>query len=80
MSKLQFCLPAPASASEDLVVCLKAAGNDVVHLRDIIGNNDSGAVAAAFASLLAGGSSSAPDGSELRTKVSLSDCRRIQPV
>ncbi|KAH7718790.1 hypothetical protein AAVH_13767 [Aphelenchoides avenae] len=62
---------APASASEDLVKRLKAAGNDTVLLHEIIESNDSASVAAAFAALLAGGTSSTANKSELRKKTFL---------
>ncbi|KAH7691290.1 hypothetical protein AAVH_40196, partial [Aphelenchoides avenae] len=52
MSKRAHDSQASASASEDLVKRLKAAGNDVALLREILETNDSVSVAAALAALL----------------------------
>ncbi|KAH7709619.1 hypothetical protein AAVH_23111, partial [Aphelenchoides avenae] len=71
MSKRSDSSPAPAS--EDLVERFKAAANDVVRLREIVESTDSVSIAAAIAALLAGGSSSAPSGSELQRKFVLAD-------
>ncbi|KAH7702826.1 hypothetical protein AAVH_30012 [Aphelenchoides avenae] len=74
MSKRPRNSQAPASTSEGLAKHLKAAGNDVELLQEIIDRNDSGAVAAAFAALLAGGGPSSPNASRLREKASESAC------
>lgn len=39
-------------AFEDLIGHLKAAGNDVARLREIVESNDAGSIAAAFAAML----------------------------
>ncbi|KAH7714622.1 hypothetical protein AAVH_18014 [Aphelenchoides avenae] len=77
MSKRPHNPQAPASASEELIELLKAAANDVVLLRDIIGSNDIDSVAAAFATLLTDGSASAPNDSALRKKAPNRPCRSL---
>lgn len=62
---------APASASEDLVERLKAASHDAELLREIVESSGSASIAAAFAMLFAGGSSSASNVSTPPIKVGL---------
>lgn len=63
----------PASAPEDLVERLKAAANDAALLSQIVESSDSASIAAAFAALLPGGSSSTPNSSKLGKKVSFTN-------
>lgn len=59
-----------ASSAEDLVERLKAAVHDAELVREIVESTDSVSISAAFTALLAGGSPSAANDSELRKKVS----------
>lgn len=70
MSKRPHGSQAPASATEDLVERLKAAGNDVRLVRDLVRNNKSAAVAAAFVALLNSRSTDAENDAKRRRKVS----------
>ncbi|KAH7714624.1 hypothetical protein AAVH_18016 [Aphelenchoides avenae] len=77
MSKPPHNPQAPASASEELVELMKAAANDVLLLREVIGSNDIDSVAAAIAALLNEGSASAPNDSALRKKAPNRPCRSL---
>ncbi|KAH7704425.1 hypothetical protein AAVH_28389 [Aphelenchoides avenae] len=68
MSKRPHSSQAPASAPEDLVQHLKAAGNDAALLRGILESNDSASVAAALAALLTSPSTKAVSDVKRRKK------------
>lgn len=69
MSKRPRDSQAPASASEDLIERLKAAGSDAVLLRAVIERHDGASVAAAFAALLTSPSTEAVNDVKRRKKV-----------
>ncbi|KAH7691257.1 hypothetical protein AAVH_40231, partial [Aphelenchoides avenae] len=75
MAKRQRDSQAPASASEDLVGRLIAAGNEAALLREIIESNDSVSVAAAFAALLTNSASEAVNDVKHRKKIRNRPCR-----
>lgn len=70
MSKRLLSSQPSTTAPGDLVELLKSAGNDVRLVRDIVENNDSASVAAAFVALLNSQSSDAVNDAKRRKKVS----------
>ncbi|KAH7716851.1 hypothetical protein AAVH_15738 [Aphelenchoides avenae] len=77
MSKRPHYSQAAASTPEDLVKRLKAAAGDAELLREVVESSDSVSISAAFAALLAGGTASAANGSELRKKAPNRPCRSL---